>query len=80
MFGVQILCQFSLNVRSKEAERRQFMINTFLAVFSGILALTMAATYACKFEGITVAHKYIEYFSVKVGIHFVRCGNSKSGY
>ncbi|ULT82685.1 hypothetical protein L3Y34_012138 [Caenorhabditis briggsae] len=43
---LKILCQFSLNVRSKEAERRQFIINTFLAVLSGVLALTMAATYA----------------------------------
>uniref|UniRef100_A0A8R1HZ16 Gustatory receptor n=1 Tax=Caenorhabditis japonica TaxID=281687 RepID=A0A8R1HZ16_CAEJA len=43
---LKILCQFSLNARSKESERRQFIINTFLAVFSAVLALIMAASYA----------------------------------
>ncbi|CAI2357213.1 unnamed protein product [Caenorhabditis sp. 36 PRJEB53466] len=43
---LKILCQFSLNIRSKESERRQFIFNTFLAVISAVLALIMAATYA----------------------------------
>ncbi|CAI5454989.1 unnamed protein product [Caenorhabditis angaria] len=43
---LKVLCELSISHRTAEAEKRQFIFNTFLAVFSAGLAFLMALTYA----------------------------------